>query len=128
MKPSVRLSLYVISAAAVLGVYACLPSRFVYWRSEDHIESFLRTQTPLGSSQSDVLDWLRRNGTPASIAVGVIPPGSSYPPTQIGGASFTHQAVAHYRILFATDVEAFYIFDATGSLVDLRVRTTVDAL
>jgi hypothetical protein len=45
---------------------------------------------------------------------------SEYPLGSTGGAAFIHESVASYRIVLRAHVEAFYIFDSNGRLVDLR--------
>jgi hypothetical protein len=119
-----------IGLAAALGATVLIAlwlGNVVYWGSEDRIEAYLRTQTPLGSPQSRVTQWLSTRGVPSQIHVAVVKPNSSYPPTKVGGSSFIHESIAHYRVIFRADIEAFYIFDSNGNLVDLRVRREVDA-
>ena len=113
-----------------LLVTILLADRIVYLLSPKTIERHLLRKTPLGSSEADVLRFLRQQGVSADVATGHIPPSppSDYPLTKIGGEAFIHESIAHYRLVFRTDVEVFYIFDASGKLVDLRVRKTVDAL
>ena len=104
------------------------PGNIVYWRSEESIEAYLRAQTPLGSTQTNVTQWLRARAIGAEIDEAVVEPNSRYPPTKIGGSSFIHAPIAHYGRIFRADIEAFYIFDTNRTLVDLRVRRTVDGL
>jgi hypothetical protein len=117
--------LLIAIAAAVLVAY--WPGNSVYWGSEHSIEAYLKTQTPLGSSQERVSQWLSARNLRGEIHRATIEPNSEYPLTTIGGSSFIHESVAHYGAIFRTDIEAFYVFDANGKLVDLRVRRTVDA-
>jgi hypothetical protein len=112
-------------AAAVL--VASWPGNPVYWGSENTIEAYLKTQTPLGSPQERVSQWLGARNLRAEIHQATIKPNSEYPLTKIGGSSFIHESIAHYGPIFRADIEAFYVFDANGKLVDLRVRRTVDA-
>lgn len=128
MKPAVRNSLLAVGAALVVAVIAAFPGRLVYWESNDRIQAYLLRKTPLGASQQEVLNWLRKNGTPGKIAVVPVPPNSNFPPTSIGGESFIQESVANYWLVFRTDIEAFYIFDSRQKLVDLSVRATTDAL
>jgi hypothetical protein len=123
-----RLSIGLSAALGAVVFLAIWPGNIVYWGSEDRIEAYLRTQTPLGSSQLRVTQWLSSHGVPSEIHEAVVEPNSHYPPTKIGGASFINESIARYRIVFRTDIEAFYIFDSSGNLVDLHVRRTVDAL
>jgi hypothetical protein len=97
----------------------------VYLRSEERIETYLKNQTPLGSPQSVVVDWLVSRGIQAEIHEARIRANSDYPLTRIGGAAFAHELLASYALRLVS-VEAFYIFDEQGTLVDLRVRKTVD--
>ena len=114
--------------ALVVICVALFPGSVLYWGSPHRIERYLRDQTPIGSTQDAVVMWLRGRSSSANIAVAIIPPHSTYPPTVVGGTSFIHSIIASYRVLFTTDVEAFYVFDASAHLVDIGVRTTTDAL
>jgi hypothetical protein len=111
----------------------------VWWQQPRQIEAYLRSQTPLGSSEQQVVDWLREHA-PVQPNVGwlnvtraLIPPHSDYPLTTTGGAAFIQSLLHHERerlipFGFAWDVEGFYTFDAEGRLVDVRVRITVNSL
>jgi hypothetical protein len=125
----VRLLFITLSLAAAFALCFMLwLSNDVYRGSEESIETYLRTQTPLGSSQQQVTQWLSARGVGSEVFEAIVEPNSDYPPTKIGGTSFIHESVAHYGLIFRADIEAFYIFDSQGTLVDLRVRRTVDAL
>jgi hypothetical protein len=97
----------------------------VFHRSTTDIEAYLRTQTPLGASHADVIAWLGARDITPQVNNARIRPGSDYPRTSVGGASFIHSSIAHYG-LPRVDVEAFYIFDDKNRLVDITVRRTVD--
>jgi hypothetical protein len=111
----------------IIGV-SVFPSTVLYWGSSLRIEHYLQDQTPIGTTQDAVVTWLQRHGSAAKINVAVIAPHSTFPPTEIGGASFIQSTIASYSVLFRADVEAFYVFDANARLADIGVRRTVDAL
>ena len=117
----------VAAIALVLGVLIFGPSPYLY-RDSKSVETYLLAKTPLGSSEEQVLTYLRQAGLdPKSPWRGDIPAGS-YPPTSIGGKSYVDAVVGRYSMPFTTSVEAFYIFDSKRRLVDVRVRKTTDAL
>src|SRR5882724_7912485 len=84
---SITASVLVLAMAAA-GLLFGWPGHIVYWRSEESIESYLKTQTPLGSSQVRVTQWLRARGVGSEIHEAVVKPNSHYPPTKIGGTRF----------------------------------------
>ena len=117
-------------AAATLGalvICAFVGGRYpplVWWRSASHIEAYLRRETPLGSSQESVRAWVdRTRRIQIPIHQGPVKPHSDYPVSTTGGASWATVVVSRGWI---TDIEAFYTFDATGHLADVRVRITHD--
>ena len=120
----ILLSLAIVAALLV----ASWPGHYVYWGSEGSIEAYLKTQTPIGSPYERVSQWLGARNVHAELYQGAIKPNSEYPLTSTGGSSFIHESIAHYGPIFRADIEAFYVFDSNGRLVDLRVRRTVNAL
>lgn len=113
-----------------LGVaFTALWSADLRWRvSEQSIAARELETTPLGATETAVLNALiRRNRQPSPMWRGVIEPGSSYPVSARGGASYTRVALAEYGIVFKTSVEAFYIFDGDRRLVEVGIRKTTDA-
>jgi hypothetical protein len=119
-----------ILAIGILILGLSLGNRLIFIFSPAAIERHLRRETPLGSTEAEVAKWLSGRGVVARIARVHVPPSppSDYPLTSVGGEAFIHESVAHYRFVFRTDVEVFYIFNAAGRLVDLRIRKSVDAL
>jgi len=116
-----------IVLALLIAVTAFVfPTLIVYLRSPEHIEAYLKNQTPLGSGQGFVVDWLASRGIHAAIHDARIPAHSDYPLTRIGGAAFAHETVATDRTPLHVSVEAFYIFDDQRRLVDVQVRKTID--
>ncbi|WP_242162949.1 hypothetical protein [Lysobacter sp. M15] len=111
--------LVIVAITAVLAV-ATLPN----WRwflGADRIESQLLEETPIGSSEDQVLAHLRANGLkPAPLWRGSVEPNTIYPPNTIAGNRYT--------IIFTTSVEAFYVFGQDQRLVEIAVRKTTDAL
>ena len=124
-----RIAIAITGMVALLALVA-LRERVVFLMSAPTIERYLIAMTPLGSSETEVLAWLHRRGVSAQPWHGHIEPSppNDYPLTQIGGEGFIHESIGHYRIVFRTDIEVFYIFDGAGKLVDLRVRKSVDSL
>ena len=98
----------------------------VWWKPPAQIEASLRSSTPLGTSEQGVLSWLRERGVEANIERGPVRANSEYPLTSTGGAAFIQSDLEHHRFIFREDVVAFYTFDDSGKLVDLRVRKDVD--
>ncbi len=98
----------------------------VYWRGPEHIEAHLLERTPLGTSESDVLDWLSERSPHYSHRRIPLKPGEGSIPTRIGGSSFVHALIAQYRAPLHVSVEVSYVFDASARLVEIRVRKTVD--
>ena len=127
-----RPSRIVIAIAGILALLmvAALGERLVFLTSARTIERYLVARTPLGSTESEVLKWLHRRGVSAQPWHGhIVPsPPNDYPLTKIGGEGFIHESIGHYRMVFRTEIEVFYIFDRAGKLVDLRVRKSIDSL
>jgi hypothetical protein len=110
-----------------------------WWQSPQQIERYLRSQTPIGSTERQVLGWLHEHAPMQpneawwQIRQGSIPPGSDYPLTTTGGAASMH-VLLHGEperlipFMFAWDVEGFYTFDSAHRLRDVRVRITVNSL
>jgi len=121
------------TALVVLGI-ACLLAvplvrNWPWYLDQTLIESRLLTETPLGSSEDDVLAHLQaKNLKPAPVWRGTVSPHTIYPPTTVAGTSFTHAVVGEYSLIFTTSVEAFYVFGQDRRLVEIAVRKTTDAL
>jgi len=118
--------LFLVSLALWGIATVAVPALTVYWRAPPEVELFLRKQTPVGSTEAEVSQWLTARGSAATITRAVVPPNSDYPLSRTGGAAFIHATVAEYRLVLWAAVEAFYVFDGKGHLVDLRVRRTID--
>jgi hypothetical protein len=116
--------LLVVSVTVGIAVF---PGSVIYWGPPLFVEHYLKNQTPIGSTQGAVVLWLERRGDSAKINVAVIAPDSDFPPTKTGGTSFIQATIASYRIVFSTDVEVFYVFDANARLADIGVRRSIDA-
>lgn len=101
------------------------------WRwhlSTDRIESRLLIETPIGSSEDQVLANLHAKGLkPVPLWRGIVAANTMYPPNTITGSSFTHAVVGEYTLIFTTSVEAFYIFGQDQLLVEIAVRKTTDS-
>lgn len=111
------------------AMYAAWPGHTVFWLPEGIIASYLKRQTPFGTSRPSVIGWLKTHvaGVKPFVAAVPVPANSAYPPSRVGGASFVTAEIASYRFPFATSVEAFYIFDDRGNLTDISVRRTIVA-
>ena len=95
----------------------------------DYIETHLLADTPLGSSENEIIDYLQTTGAKFKEPWrGRVEPNSSYPPNTVAGSSFISSVVAEYNIVLSTSVEAFYIFDSNRLLVEVAVRKSTDAL
>jgi hypothetical protein len=116
-------------AIGVVIVFVALiaPAHFVYWRSESAVETFLSLQTPIGSSQQEVLSWLRSEGLKPALDGRTVPPKSDYPLSEKGGASFIAIKLNEYWWVWNTQIEGFYTFDAQGRLHEIRVRRSTDS-
>lgn len=118
-----------IASVAACFTVALLVSNWTWYQDPDRIEAHLLAETPLGTSEEAVFARLKANGVePTPVWRGEVRPNTSFPPTTVAGSSFAHVAIAEYRIIFTTTVEAFYVFDADRRLVDIAVRKTTDAL
>lgn len=123
----VFLMLPVLFGVTVNVVDHVLDSQNVYRRPPDVIEAYLRSETPLGSSEATVLAWLKTKGIDARVTRKQIIPGSMDPPSAVDGGAFIASRLASYRkIPFRTFVGAVFIFDDHGALVEIRVRKSVD--
>ena len=127
-----RRALALLACVAAVGVCALavawFPGNLAYWGTESSIEAYLRSQTPVGSTRSEVTGWLKHHGDENAFYAADIPAHSGFPLTTTGGKGFIQSGVAHYGWPFRADIEAFYTFDGEGRLVDIRVRRTVDAI
>jgi len=113
---------------AVIALSFLVPDHLVYLRNATPIERFLVSRTPLGSTQSEVLAWLKSEGVTASIHHTMVEPGSYYPEARIGGQSYLHAPLDRYALPLHTSVVAFYFFDANNTLAEINVVKTTDAL
>jgi hypothetical protein len=129
VRAPIRRSLQVAACLVVVSVISisAFPGSVLYWGSSRRIEHYLKDQTPIGTTQDAVVTWLQRRGCATKINVAAVAPHSTYPPTEVGGASFIQTSVASYRLVFQADVEAFCIFDESARLADIGVRKTIDA-
>ena len=112
-----------------VGIYAAWSGHALFLLPEGIIASYLKRQTPLGTSRSSVIGWLKTRDASAKLIVAnvPVPADSSYPPSRVGGASFVTEELASYRFPFPSSVEAFYMFDDRENLTDISVRRTIDA-
>jgi len=97
------------------------------------IEQSLLRETPLGSSEADVLAHLAKLGVEAYFQRVNFPPSDDYPLSATGGAAYINATIGIYAdaawlFVFDTWVEAFYSFDEDERLVDIKVRKYTDAL
>ena len=127
-----RTFIIALTAAALIGctwVGAVVFSNRHWYDSPDRIESHLLSETPLGSSEEEVLRYLRKEAVRFEPPWrGAVAPNTLYPPNTVAGSSYIDAVVGEYAIVFGTSVEAFYIFDANRRLVEIAVRKTTDGL
>lgn len=125
-------SFITLTAIALIGcaaVAAVVSSNWHLYGSPGQIELNLRNETPLGSSEEEVIRYLRREAMRFEQPWrGAIKPNTVYPPNTIAGSSYIRAVVGEYTVVFVTSVEAFYIFDANRRLVEIAVRKTTDGL
>jgi hypothetical protein len=108
-----------------------LVSNWPWYLSYGQIESYLLQKTPLGSSEEEVISYLREGGARLQIEDpwrGNVAPNTGHPPNTVAGSSYIDAVVGEYRLVFTTSVEAYYIFDSDRRLVEIAIRKTIDAL
>ena len=129
MKISQGLALLLLVSTISACVSTPLLSKISLRHDDQAIESKLRSLTPLGSTELQVLSYLEKEGLkPQPIWRGEIKPGSQYIHSTVPGRSFFRVLVGEYRNIFVTSVSAFYIFDQNQRLVEIGVRKETDAL
>jgi hypothetical protein len=111
----------------------------VWWQEPPLIEPYLRSQTPLGATEQQVVDWSHEHATVqpnvawSQVNRATIQRNSDYPLSTTGGAAFIQSAL-HHEPRAADSVQIclgcgrLYTFDTEGRLVDVRVRITVNSL
>lgn len=69
---------------------AAWPGNAVYWLSEGRIASYLKKQTPIGTTRTNVIAWLKAHDAHAKplFADVHVSANSDFPQTKVGGASF----------------------------------------
>ena len=129
MKASRKSVVLMLIAAATCALLVVLVPNWRWYRSAGGIESYLLTETPLGSSEDQVLAYLRsQDFNPAPTWRGVVEPNTIYPPNAVAGNSFIRATVGEYMMVFTTSVEAFYIFGPDRRLVEIAVRKSTESL
>ena len=122
-------SLLFLLLGAALFIVGVPRLPLVYYRGPAAIEAYLRQRTPLGSSLPEVRAFLNsRAHRPGEYFSADIKAGSEYPLSSVSGSGFIHACVGEYRVFLYCSVEAFYIFGPKHTLVDIRVRKTIDSL
>jgi hypothetical protein len=100
----------------------------VQWGQPQSIEAFLAELTPLGSSRIAVQQTLESYGVRSDYTPVHVSAGSTYPPAALGGDGWQRALVSEYRFILVTSVEAYFYFDGSGRLREIKVRKTVDSL
>ena len=100
----------------------------IWWQSEQRIRDYLLMQTAAGTPEEEVVGWLRSRGVVPRIIRSRIEPRSTYREIERGGEAWTNVVLDRHGFPFQTWVEAFYVFDANGRLVEIAVRKTTDSL
>jgi hypothetical protein len=96
------------------------------WREPDGIEQWIERRVPIGTDAGTVRQFIRERGWK--------PDGewqqqsSSIDYGTEKGTYVIHAGLGGYWLIFRTDFDAFFGFDARGRLVDVHVRKMVDAL
>lgn len=121
-----------ILALIVIFVLAAIHSfKVPVWRDQPAIESWVRSQIPLGTPVTSARSQIRSHGWKIESEWAQNQPMPSYGTAQ--GTHVIHAALGSYWfgsywLIFSTDYDAFFGFDNTGNLVEVRVRKMVDAL
>lgn len=100
----------------------------IFGQPAEDIEAYLLVRTPIGETQSHVLEWLRSVNVEGMVHEVNVEIGSQFPPSRVGGRSFIHEIIWRYGLLVETSVEAFYVFDANGYLAEVSVIKTSNSL
>ncbi len=117
-----------VVAILALGVAVwAVHDRLVLLANVPRIERHLRRHTPIGTSEGEVVKWLRNQHLEAEVHYVPFPAGD-YPLSRRAGSAFIHQTIGYYYLPWRVDVEVFYSFNESRQLIDLAVRKTVDAL
>jgi hypothetical protein len=116
-----------IGVSATVATVSCLwPGHPVYWYSPSRIQRHLIGRTALGSSEREVIVDLERHGIRATVSGFRIDSLSFGSVVEASRRPEIHVVVGSYRTPFRVSVEAFYTFDDSRRLVDIRVRKTSD--
>jgi hypothetical protein len=108
-----------LATAAFLGITLAgtiSPGATIEWQGPRQIEAFLASVTPQGSPAGTVTTTLRRHGIECETHASAMP-----------GTTWCHAALAEYRLVFHTTVQAAFFFDDRGRLRDIDVVKDVDA-
>ena len=100
----------------------------IFGQPAEDIEAYLLVRTPIGETQSHVLEWLRSVNVEGMVHEVNVEIGSQFPPSRVGGRSFIHETIWRYGLLVETSVEAFYVFDANGYRAEVYVIKTSNSL
>jgi len=114
---------------AVIVVGGFLFSRS-WLRSEASIQRSLLKQAPLGTSSTEVLAFIRKEGWEISgydPTRGFLKQDPLKPNATVGD-SHVQVHLGYYWLPFRTDVTAFWGFDKSNRLIDVWVWKTIDAL
>lgn len=118
-----------VVAIALVVMAFVVATNWQWYGLPARIESHLLSETPLGSSETNIISHLCNKGVRFKQPWrGVVEPNTGYPPNTVAGSSFIRALAAEYGIVFVTSVEAFYIFNSDRQLVEIAVRKTTDAL
>jgi hypothetical protein len=118
------------ATAAIAAVLVVVQDRVVLILPDQVIEKYLLRRTPIGTSEGDVRRWLAaREVAPREV---MLPMPASAPwdrrHNRPRGVAFIRVSLGYYRLFFRRDIVVFYVFDGSGSLVDIQVRKDVDSL
>jgi hypothetical protein len=127
-----KLTVSALGLLAILAVAVSVAFNPASW-PDSTLRAWLRRQTPYGTPEPQVRQFLESRGF-----VTIWAPGQDSLNRAIGlkfseGTRTVQAHIGDYRspvmlFLFVTSTEAFFGFDASSRLVDIRVRKSTDAL
>jgi hypothetical protein len=118
-------------AAALLlfacgGAVALRMADWPLWRGEQDIEQWIVRRVPLGTDASFVRQFIAGRGWKIESEWQQQQPQAGYGTHK--GTHVIHAYLGAYRVVFRTDLDAFFGFDKRGRLVDVHVRKMVDSI
>jgi hypothetical protein len=118
------------SAAICAGIGIRAAWLYPLWESEDGVREWILRQTPLGSSSNEVRTFIAKRGWKSKYDwMGTPSPVSEKQFPAVKGSHIIGADLGGYQGLpFHVDLDAYWGFDASGRLIDLRVRKMADGI